>query len=184
MSTELAMLFKHRLRKTQTQQLMSTIWDAPGKGPMIPGLSRTFLWLPEHTCKPPPKHASHCFHPWFTGQHDPEPPSSFSKAMSYLSKSASPRGSGNTRHTTGGDSTRKVAHGVKWTQRIMDIPWWLSGKESTCSAGDMGSVPGLGRSPGEGNSNPLRYSCLGNPMDRRSLGGSLRVIKSQTWLST
>ena len=90
MSTELVMLFKHRLRRTQTQQLMSTIWDAPGKGRMIPGLSRTFLWLPEHTCKPPPKHASHCFHPWFTGQHDPELPSSFSKAMSYLSKSASP----------------------------------------------------------------------------------------------
>ena len=34
--------------------------------------------------------------------------------------------------------------------------------------GDMGSVPGLGRSPGEGNGNPLQYSCLGNPMDRRA----------------
>ena len=32
--------------------------------------------------------------------------------------------------------------------------------------GDLGSIPGLGRSPGEGNGNPLRYSCLGNPMDR------------------
>ena len=40
------------------------------------------------------------------------------------------------------------------------------GKESACSAGDLGSIPGLGRSPGEGNGNPLQYSCLENPMDR------------------
>ena len=39
-------------------------------------------------------------------------------------------------------------------------------KESTCNAGDPGSIPGLGRSPGEGNSNSFQYSCLGNPMDR------------------
>ena len=35
-----------------------------------------------------------------------------------------------------------------------------------CSAGDLGSIPGLGRSPGEGNNNPLQYSCLENPMGR------------------
>ena len=40
------------------------------------------------------------------------------------------------------------------------------GKESTCDAGDVGSVPGLGRSPGEGNDKPLQCSCLENPMDR------------------
>ena len=45
-------------------------------------------------------------------------------------------------------------------------PRWLSGKESTCQAGDMGSIPGSGRSPEEGNGNPLQYSCLGNPTDR------------------
>ena len=39
-------------------------------------------------------------------------------------------------------------------------------KESACNAGNPGSVPGLGRSPGEGNGNPLQYSCLENPMDR------------------
>ena len=39
------------------------------------------------------------------------------------------------------------------------------GKEYVCNAGDPGSVPGLGRSPGEGNGNPLQYSCLENPMD-------------------
>ena len=41
-------------------------------------------------------------------------------------------------------------------------------KESTCNAGeagDMGSIPGLGRSPGEGHDSPLQYSCLENPMD-------------------
>ena len=49
------------------------------------------------------------------------------------------------------------------------LPWWLSSKESTCNAGDTdftGSIPGSGRSPGEGNGNPLQYSCLGNPMNR------------------
>ena len=38
-------------------------------------------------------------------------------------------------------------------------------KESACNVGDLGSIPGLGRSPGEGNANPLQYSCLENPMD-------------------
>ena len=40
------------------------------------------------------------------------------------------------------------------------------GKESTCNAGDPDLIPELGRSPGEGNDNPLKYSCLENPMDR------------------
>ena len=39
-------------------------------------------------------------------------------------------------------------------------------KESARNAGDLGSIPGLGRVPGEGNGNPLQYSCLENPMDR------------------
>ena len=46
------------------------------------------------------------------------------------------------------------------------LPWWLRGKEFTCNAGDMGSIPGLGKYPGEGNGNPLQSSCLKNPMDR------------------
>ena len=41
-------------------------------------------------------------------------------------------------------------------------------KASACNAGDLGSIPGLGRSPGEGKGNPLRYSCLENPMDREA----------------
>jgi len=46
------------------------------------------------------------------------------------------------------------------------LPDGSDGKESSCNAGDLGSIPGLGRSPGEGNGNPLQYSCLQNPMDR------------------
>ena len=42
----------------------------------------------------------------------------------------------------------------------------LDSKETVCKAGDLGSIPGLGRSSGEGNGNPLQHSCLGNPMDR------------------
>ena len=47
-------------------------------------------------------------------------------------------------------------------------PWWLRAKESACSAGITGSIPGLGRPPGEGNDYPLQCSCLENPMDRRA----------------
>ena len=49
---------------------------------------------------------------------------------------------------------------------FVGLPGGLDGKESTCNAGNAGSIPGSGRSPGEGNGYPLWYSCLGNPMDR------------------
>ena len=45
------------------------------------------------------------------------------------------------------------------------LPWWLSSKESACKAGDLGLVPGLGRSPGGGHYNPLQYSCMKNPLN-------------------
>ena len=65
-------------------------------------------------------------------------------------------------------------------------PWWLSGKESACSAGNAGGaglIPGSGRSPGEGNGNPLQYSCLENPMGRGAWQVTAhRVAKSQTRL--
>ena len=50
------------------------------------------------------------------------------------------------------------------------LPWWLRHKESASNAGDSSSIPGSGRSPGEGNGNPLQYSCLENPMDRGAQG--------------
>ena len=59
------------------------------------------------------------------------------------------------------------------------------GKESACSAGDQGSIPGLRRSPGEGNDNPLWCSCLKDSMDRVAWWQAIvrGVTKSQTWLS-
>ena len=48
------------------------------------------------------------------------------------------------------------------------FPGGSAGKESACSAGDPGLIPGWGRSPGERNGNPLQYPCLENPMDRKS----------------
>ena len=64
------------------------------------------------------------------------------------------------------------------------LPLWLSGRESACSAGDVGLVPGWGRSPGEGNGCPLLYSCLGNPMDRGGWWATVHgLTKSQKGLS-
>ena len=50
--------------------------------------------------------------------------------------------------------------------RYWGFPGGSDGKASACNAGDPGSIPGSGRSPGEGNGNPLQHSCLENPMDR------------------
>ena len=62
-------------------------------------------------------------------------------------------------------------------------PRGLDAKESACNAGDLGSIPGSGRSPGKGNGNPLQYSCLGNPMDRKAWWAIVHgVTKSQRWL--
>ena len=71
---------------------------------------------------------------------------------------------------------------LRWN--TSDFPRWLSGKESSCNAGNAGSVPGSGRTPGGGNGNPLPYSCLDNPMG----SGVWRAIvhdltKSQTQMS-
>ena len=49
---------------------------------------------------------------------------------------------------------------------LLSFIGWHDDKESACNSGDTGSIPGLERSPGEGNGNPLQYSCLGNAMDR------------------
>ena len=65
-----------------------------------------------------------------------------------------------------------------------DFPGGSDGKASACNAGDPGSIPGLGQSPGEGNSNLLQYSCLENPMDGGAWWATVHgVAKSQTRLS-
>ena len=64
------------------------------------------------------------------------------------------------------------------------FPGGLDGKETACNAGNLGLNPRPGRSPGEGNGNPLQYSCLENPMDREAWWATVHgVTKSQTQLN-
>ena len=87
-----------------------------------------------------------------------------------------------------------TVHGIakSWTRLTtkttadiyVELPGGSDGKESACNAGDLGLIPRSSRSPGEGNGNPLQYSCLENPMD----GGAWQAMvhgvkKSQTQLS-
>ena len=59
----------------------------------------------------------------------------------------------------------------KYSSSHMGFPGGSDSKESACNAGDLDSIPGLGRSPGRGHGNPLQYSCLENPHGQRSLVG-------------
>ena len=64
---------------------------------------------------------------------------------------------------------------------LLGFPRASDGKEFACQAGDLGSVPGLGRSSGGGHGNPLQYSCLENPMDRGAWQATVyRVAESDT----
>ena len=66
----------------------------------------------------------------------------------------------------------------------MGFPGGSEGKASACNVGDMGSIPGSGRPPGEGNGNPLQYSCLENSMDGGAWWATVHgVAKSWTRLS-
>ena len=70
---------------------------------------------------------------------------------------------------------------------FMDFPGGSDGKESACNVGDLGLIPGLGRSPGGGHGNPLRYSCLENPHGQKSLAGyspwGHKELDTTEWLS-
>ena len=57
------------------------------------------------------------------------------------------------------------------TPRRLSFPGGSVGKESVCNARDLGSIPGLGKSPGGGHGNPFQYSCLENSQGQRSLAG-------------
>ena len=72
-----------------------------------------------------------------------------------------------------------AAHGLP----VAGFPGGSDGKESACNTGDLGSIRELGRSPGEGNGNPLQYSSLENSMDRGTWQSSVHgIIKSRTQL--
>ena len=67
------------------------------------------------------------------------------------------------------------------SKAVVGFPRWLSDKESECQPKDLGTIPGLGRSPGKGNDNPFQYSCLENPMDRGAQQATVHgVTKSWT----
>ena len=66
----------------------------------------------------------------------------------------------------------------------MGFPGGSDGKESACNAGDLGSIPELGRSPGGGRGDPLQYSCLENPVDKGAWWATVHgVAESQARLS-
>ena len=60
------------------------------------------------------------------------------------------------------------------------FPGGSDGRESACNAGDWGSIPGLGRSPGDGNGKPLQCSCLENPMDRGTLQATVHGVAKES----
>ena len=69
----------------------------------------------------------------------------------------------------------------KYETLAMGFPGDSDGKESACNTGDLGLITGLGRSPGEGNGNPLQHSCLENSMDRGAWWATVHgVAKSRT----
>ena len=87
------------------------------------------------------------------------------------------------------ESSWGISGKIRWLSLLMwslGFPLWFSGKEFTCNVGvtgDTGSIPGLGRSPGGGQGNPLQHSCLENTMDRGTWQATIhRVSRSQTWL--
>ena len=105
-----------------------------------------------------------------------------------------PHGTDAQEETHGQRRSRKMTGGgtgeereVRWTlcrKSGNSRATWLSGKESSCRAGDTAWIPGWERAPGEGNGNSLQYSCLENPMDRGAWWDMVYgVKKSQKWLS-
>ena len=77
-----------------------------------------------------------------------------------------------------------VFHSFPYPMCFMGFPGGSDGKESACNAGDLGLIPGLGRSPGEGNGYPLQYSCLENSTDRGAWQATVHgVTKNWTQMS-
>ena len=81
-----------------------------------------------------------------------------------------------------------MGHKSNLNYNIRGFPGGSDSKEFTCNPGDLGSIPELGRSPGEGYGNPLQYSCPENPHGQRSLAGYspwvCKELDTTKWLST
>ena len=108
----------------------------------------------------PAQHTEHSHSFGSAGAGDKIPGESYSKSSGYIMK-------------------RKIS----WQSGFFGASLVTVSKESACNAGDPGLTPGSGRSPGEGNGNPLQYSGLKNPMDRRARWATFHdVAKSRTWL--
>ena len=85
-----------------------------------------------------------------------------------------------------GHKESDTAERLNWTELnlLKGLSWWLSSKETTCQCRRCGSDPQVWEIPWEGNGNPLQYSCLENPMDRRAWWVTVHgVQKSQIWYS-
>ena len=86
--------------------------------------------------------------------------------------------------------SQRVGHdwGIKPPPPLMGFPGGSDGKESVCNVGDLGSIPGMGRSPGERHGHPLQYSCLENFHGQRTLAGfspwGCKDSDTTGWLST
>ena len=81
-------------------------------------------------------------------------------------------------------SPSKAVNNYTLLKHVMGFPSGSNDEESTCNVGDLGSTAGSGRSPGEGNSYPLQYSCLENSRERQAQQATLQAItKNQIHLS-
>ena len=114
------------------------------------------------------------------------------KAFQYKKETMKPKIHSLTENPTLGkkESTQKIPGKHSLTQlwmafpkTFLGFPGGSHGKESTCNAGDTGSIPGSRRSPGEGKGYPLQYSCLENSMDRKHSYSFLPWLKSAFFLT-
>ena len=147
-------------------QLFATLWTVAHQAPLYMGFSRQEYWsgLP---------------FPYPGDLPDPgmEPGSPALQADSLpLNYSGSP-----SMYVCTHTHTHTHTHTYIHIHSCKGFPGGSDSKASVCNAGDPGSIPGLGRSPGEGNGSPLQYSCLENPMDGGAWWATVhRVAKSWT----
>ena len=107
----------------------------------------------------------------------------FCTVLPLASSDPLPLRAGQPEHLVSVPVTLYSNHHTHSSSKHSGLPWRLNGKGSASNTGDRGSIPGAGRSPGEGNGNPLQYSCLGNPMDIGAWRATVHGVKVLTRLS-